>query len=131
MNSQTSVKSVWNKISKMKGKKSSNTVHHLSVSYRDVTSHRDIADSLADNISRNFPSAFRTDAFTSVRQKAERLNLNVLSENVEVYNRLFSMQVLQDALRRAHDTSAGSDEIHYQLLKTFTKIISFITFKYL
>ena len=27
------------------------------------------------------------------------------------------MEELQDALRRAHDTSAGPDEIHYQLLK--------------
>ena len=29
----------------------------------------------------------------------------------------FSLEELQDALRRAHDTSAGPDEIHYQLLK--------------
>ena len=27
------------------------------------------------------------------------------------------MEELQDALRRAHATSAGPDEIHYQLLK--------------
>ena len=27
------------------------------------------------------------------------------------------MEELRDALRRAHDTSAGPDEIHYQLLK--------------
>ena len=32
-------------------------------------------------------------------------------------NKPFSMEVLRDALRRAHDTSAGPDEIHYQLLK--------------
>ena len=32
-------------------------------------------------------------------------------------DRPFSMEELQDALRRAHDTSAGPDEIHYQLLK--------------
>ena len=39
MNSQTSVKSVWNRIRKIKGKDTSNTVHHLSVNDRDVTSH--------------------------------------------------------------------------------------------
>ena len=27
------------------------------------------------------------------------------------------MEELRDALRRAHDTSAGQDEIHYQILK--------------
>ena len=34
MNSQTSVKSVWNRIRKIKGKDTSNTVHHLSVNDR-------------------------------------------------------------------------------------------------
>ena len=53
MNSQTSVKSVWNRIRKIKGKDTSNTVHHLSVNDRDVTSHRDIANALADNVSHN------------------------------------------------------------------------------
>ena len=46
MNSQTSVKSVWNGIRKIKGKESRNTIHHLSFSDRDVTSHRDIANAL-------------------------------------------------------------------------------------
>ena len=130
MNSQTSIKSVWNRIRKIKGKESSNTIRHLTVNDRDVTSHRDIANSLTDNVSLNYSSAFRTDAFTHVRQRAERENLSFSSQNVEVYNRPFSMQELQDALRRAHDTSARPDEIHYQLLKHLSKS-SFITFKYL
>ena len=47
LNSQTSVKSVWNKIHKIKEKESSNTIHHLSVNDRDVTSHHGIANALA------------------------------------------------------------------------------------
>ena len=70
MNSQTSVKSVWNRIRKIKGKETSNTVHHLSVNDRDVTSHRDIANALAYNFSHNFSSAFTTDDFASVRKKS-------------------------------------------------------------
>ena len=31
------------------------------------------------------------------------------------------MEELQNALRRAHDTSAGPDEIHYQRLKHLPK----------
>ena len=50
MNSQTSVKSVWNRIQKIKGKDTSSTVHHLSVNDRDVTSHCDIAYALPDNV---------------------------------------------------------------------------------
>ena len=81
MNSQTSVKSVWNRIRKIKGKDTSNTVHYLSVNDRDVTSHRDIANALADNISHNNSSAFSTDAFVSVRKKAEKQTIKFSSDN--------------------------------------------------
>ena len=91
MNSQTSVKSVWNRIRKIKGKDTSNTVHHLSVNDRDVFSH-------------NSSSAFSTDAFASVRKKAEKQTINFSSDNAEVYNKPLSMEELRDALRRAHDT---------------------------
>ena len=116
-----SVKSVWNRICKIKGKESSNTVHHLSVEDRDATFHSDIANALADNISHNCSSAFSTCTFKSVLTKAEKQNFKFSSENVEIYNRPFSMQELQDALCRAHDTSAEPDEIHYQLFKHLPK----------
>ena len=102
MNSQTSVKSVWNRIRKIKRKHTTNTVHHLSVNDRDVTSHRDIANALADNFSHNSSSAFS--------KKAEKQTIKFSSDNAEVINSHFSMEELRD-------TSAGPDEIHYQLLK--------------
>ena len=117
LNSQASVKSVWNRIRKIKGKESTNSIHHLSVNDRDVTSHCDIANALADNFSHNSSSAFSTDAFTSVRKKTEKQTIKFSSDNAEVYNKPFSMEELRDALRRAHDAPAGPDEIHYQLLK--------------
>ena len=63
MNSQTLVKSVWNRIRKIKGKDTSNTVHHLYVNDRDVTSYRDNTNALADKFSHNPSSAFSPDAF--------------------------------------------------------------------
>ena len=42
----------------------------LFINDRDVTSHRDIANTLTVNVSHNSSSAFSTDAFTSVRNKA-------------------------------------------------------------
>ena len=98
---------MWSRIRKIKEKDSSNSIHHLSVFDRDVISHRDIANALADNFSHNSSSAFSTDAFISVRCKAEKQNINFSCENAEVYNIQFSLEELQDALRRAHDTSAG------------------------
>ena len=49
MNPHALVKSVWNRIHKIKVKESSNTIHHLFVNDRNVTSHCDIANALADN----------------------------------------------------------------------------------
>ena len=49
----------------------------MSVNDRDVTSHRDIANALADNFSHNSYSVFSADACTSVRHKAEKQRLNI------------------------------------------------------
>ena len=89
----------------------------MSVGDRDVTSYCDIANALADNFSYNSSFAFSTDAFVSIQNKTEKQNINFSSDNAAVYNRPFSMDQLQDALCRAHATTAGPDEIHYQLLK--------------
>ena len=37
-------------------------------------------------------------------RKLKKQNINLSSDNAEVYNRPFSMEELHDALRRAHDT---------------------------
>ena len=39
------------------------------------------------------------------------------SDNTENYNSEFLLSELTDALSKAHDTSPGPDDIHYQLLK--------------
>ena len=117
LNSHTSVKSVWNMIRKIKGKESSNTIRHLSVNDATVTSHRDIANTLADNFSYNSSSDFCTDSFLTVKNKAEKQPIKFDSGNTEVYNKLFSVEELRDALHRSHDTAVGPDDIHYQLLK--------------
>ena len=77
MNSKTSVKSVCNWIRKLKGKESSNTIHHLSVN---------------DNLSYNSSSDFSTTAFASVRMKAKKQNINVSSDNAELHKMPFSME---------------------------------------
>ena len=37
--------------------------------------------------------------------------------NNEVYNTLFSMDELRDAVSRSHDTATGPGDVHYQMLK--------------
>ena len=41
------------------------------------------------------------------------------SDNTESYNSKFSLTELTAALSKAHDSSPGPDDIHYQLLKHF------------
>ena len=79
---------MWNRVRKIIGKESTNSIHHLSVNDRDVTSHRDIANASADNVSHNSSSAFSTDAFASVRKKAEKQTIKFSSDNAEVYGRV-------------------------------------------
>ena len=56
-------------------------------------------------------------------QNFERLKTNkkkklkFTSDNTESYNSKFSLKELSDALSKAHDSSPGPDDIHYQLLK--------------
>ena len=64
----------------MKGKDTSITVHNLSVNDRDVTSHRGIANALADNFSYNSHSVFSKDAFASVHMKAKKQTIKFSSD---------------------------------------------------
>ena len=65
-------------------------------------------------MSHNSSSVFSSDAFASVRKKLKS-RLKFSSGNAEVYYRSLSMGELRDTLRRSLDTSAGLDEIHYQV----------------
>ena len=95
MTSQTSVKSVWNWILNL---------------YR-----RDIDTALSDTFSHNSSSAFITDAFASVRKKAEKQNVS--TDNDEVYNKHLSMDELKDVPRKYHHSSVRPADVSYHLLK--------------
>ena len=47
----------------------------------------------------------------------ERENLKFQSQNSEKYNLPFKLSELKNSLDVSHDTTAGPDDIHYQILK--------------
>ena len=47
----------------------------------------------------------------------ERENLNFQSRNNEKYNLPFKLSELKNPLDKSNDTTAGPDDIHYQILK--------------
>ena len=46
-----------------------------------------------------------------------RENLNFQSRNNEAYNLLYKLSELINSLNKSNDTTAGPDDIHYQILK--------------
>ena len=49
--------------------------------------------------------------------KQERENLNFQSQNNEKYNLPFKLSELKNSFDKSKDTTAGPDDIHYQILK--------------
>ena len=52
-----------------------------------------------------------------MKQQKEKQNLKFSSDNSETYNQSFSLSELKDAISKAHESSPGPDDIHYQFLK--------------
>ena len=87
-------------VRKIQGKGKSTSVNHLKKNNNNITSKKDIANTLADSFSKNSCSENYTSKFRNIKNKQEK-----------------QISELTDALSKAHDTSPGPDDIHYQLLK--------------
>ena len=117
LNSRTSIKKVWDMVRKIQGKGKSASVNHLKKHNDNITSKKDIANTLTDSFSKNSSSENYTSKFRNIKNQQEKQILKFTSDNTENYNSEFLLSELTDALSKAHDTSPGPDDIHYQLLK--------------
>ena len=105
-------------IRKISGKQSNTTIHHLENNDgTKVTERVDIANRLAQEISKNSRSNNYRTEFKKNQEKAEKEHLDFDTDNLENYNVPFTIRELCDALKKSHGTATGPDEIHYQLLK--------------
>ena len=104
-------------IRKINGKSKTSKLHHLDTANGKITSVEGISNALADSFSASSSSTNCTDEFLRVKNSKEKVKLKFKSNNDESYNQPFSMKELNDSLEKARDTSAGPDDIHYQLLK--------------
>ena len=117
LNSRTSIKKVWDMVRKIQGKGKSTSVNHLKKNNDDITSKNDTANTLADSFSKNSSSENYTSKFRNIKNQQEKQKLKFTSDNTENYNSEILLSELTDAPSKAHDTSPGPDDIHYQLLK--------------
>ena len=104
-------------VRKIQGKGKSTSVNHLKKNNDNITSKKDIANTLADSFSKNSSSENYTSKFRNIKNQQEKQKLKFTSDNTENYNSEFLLSELTDALSKAHDTSPRPDDIHYQLLK--------------
>ena len=113
LNSRTSVKKVWDMVRKIQGRGKSASVNHLKKNNTHVKA------------SENYSAKFR-----KIKDQQEKQKLKFTSDNTESYNSNFSLTELTDAISKAHDSSPGPDDIHYQLLNIFLLLLfrSFLKF---
>ena len=106
-------------IRKIQGKGKSASVNHLKKSNTNITSTnmtKDIANTLADSVSKNSSSENYTSKFRNIKTQEENQKLKFMSDNTEHYKSKFLLSELTDALSKAHDASPGPDDIYFQLL---------------
>ena len=103
-------------VRKIQGKGKSSSLGHLNVSNSKVTSKKDISNTLADAF-RKILLLKAMSKFKNIKQQKEKRNLKFSSDNSETYNQSFSLSELKDTLSKAHDSSPGPDDIHYQFFK--------------
>ena len=117
LKSSSKSKKVWDMIRKISGKNSSGPIKHLSKNHVKATNKKDIADLLAKTFSNNSSSTHYSKQFQHIKKNAEKTKLNFKSNNLEDYNRPFSLSELTDCIMKSHSTAVGPDEIHYEFLK--------------
>jgi len=116
LNSRSSIKHTWDMVRRINGKGKA-SFKHLKKGNNIVTSKEDIANTLGESFSRVSSSEHSAEEFLKIKTRKEKTKLKFKSDNTECYNQPFSISELRDSLERAHDTAAGPDDIHYQLLK--------------
>ena len=101
---------IWNMINRIKGRKNSSTVKHLSVGNDLITEKTDIANTLAERFVYNSSSDQCSDRFLKHKRIEEKKKLNFSSSNDEYYNKVFSEDELKFSLNRAHDTAEEPEQ---------------------
>ncbi|GFO00724.1 RNA-directed DNA polymerase from mobile element jockey [Plakobranchus ocellatus] len=116
LNSNTSSKTVWKKIRKIKGNDCAPSCH-LKKDGQIISNLKDHADHLAETFSKNSSSENYSKNFQQTKQRAEKQNLNFSSENNEPYNNPFLMAELKNSIIKSNESAAGPDGVYYQFLR--------------
>ena len=95
---------------------------HIKVDDKIYESKEEIANILGRTFKSNSSSVNYNPQFKRHKQETEMEELNFETDTNENYNLPFTISELENSLKNAHDSAAGADEVHYQLLKHLPRI---------
>ena len=122
INTRTPMTTIWNMIKKINGKNQSMKYSHIKVDDKIYESKEEIANILGRTFKSNSSSVNYNPEFKRHKQETEIEELNLETDTNENYNLPFTISELENSLKNAHDSAAGADEVHYQLLKHLPRI---------
>lgn len=117
--SQTSTKKVWNKIKKISPKNISNNIPVLNYNGSNAVSDADKTNALAQSFAHVSSNDNYNDDFKETKNRMENnLSLDNSDDN-NCLNEPFSLDELDDAIKRAKCTTPGDDGIGAGIIKRF------------
>lgn len=117
INRSTPSSVVWRRIRNLSGKTTSPTIRSIQCDDRMETSATQVAEVMGTYFSHICSSDNYRKDFQTFKEMRESVTMQLPSGDDEPYNAPFTMEDLENALKRCRPTSPGADLIHYEMLK--------------
>ena len=109
---------MWDRVRKISGKNICPPKQYLNgKNGTTITDPKDIANKHAAIFTNNSSSAHYSATFQAIKEQAEKVKIDFISDNTEVYNKPFQLRDLRRSIMKAKPRAPGPDGIHNNLLK--------------
>ena len=111
-------KKMWAMIRKMTGKKVPGHLHHMKDSDGNlITNKEELSNLIGKTYEDIHSSSNYSKDFENTKKKEEEKTFDFNDGSKHRYNRKFRLRDLRRSIKKAKDTAAGPDQVHYQILK--------------
>ena len=118
LSAETPIKHVWDRVRKISGKNICPPKQYLNgKNGTTITNPKDIANEHAAVFTDNSSSAHYSATFQAIKEQEEKVKIDFISDNTQVYNKPFRLRDLRRSIMKAKPRAPGPDGIHNNLLK--------------
>ena len=118
LSAETPIKHVWDRVRKVSGKNICPPKQYLNgKNGTTITKPKDIANEHAAVFTDIFSTARYSATFQAIKEQEEKVKIDFISDNTEVYNKPFRLRDLRRSIMKAKPRAPGPDGIHNNLLK--------------